>query len=99
MLTTWETHPLCGVVEVEHLRVSIERAVAVEWQAVVGKRYQVQWAGDLTGNQWVDFGSVVTGDGTLKTTFDVASSSARYYRVKELRVVGWRARSGDEFES
>ncbi len=80
----WETHPLCRVVGVELLRVSIQRAVAVEWQATAVKRYQVPWAGDLTGHQWVDFGSVVTGDGTLTTMFDVAGTSARCYRVKEL---------------
>jgi len=82
--TTIDEHPVCGVVEVSPPQITIKRAVAIEWQATAGKRYQVQWAGDLTGHQWVDFGSVVTGDGTMKTSFDVASSSARYYRVKEL---------------
>jgi hypothetical protein len=45
---------------------TIAPAVALSWFAATGVTYQVQWAGEVTRNQWVDFGDPVAGSNEQK---------------------------------
>lgn len=84
-LTTWEEHPLCGVVEVGPPSVEIVPAVAVRWTAREGVRYQVQTASEATAHMWQSFGGPVIGTGQSNLVFDVVvGNEQRFYRVIEL---------------
>lgn len=59
----------------------IKAAVKISWHSVVGKTYQVQSSYDLA--TWFDFGSQISGNGTIKTVFDAADEDAKkFYRVQ-----------------
>jgi hypothetical protein len=60
---------------------AIEAAVKIKWQSVAGKSYQVQSSYDLA--TWTNFGSPITGDGTIKSIFDAADEDdQKFYRVQ-----------------
>jgi hypothetical protein len=61
---------------------SIDPAVAVNWQSRTNKTYQPQRSYDLTN--WVNFGSTISGDGQQKGFLDSADQVPKsFYRVIE----------------
>jgi hypothetical protein len=61
---------------------NIATAVELHWQSTVGAHYQVQYSTVLNPTNWLDTGSVITGDGTEKSFFDSTRYSVqRFYRL------------------
>jgi hypothetical protein len=57
-------------------------AFRMEFPTIAGRSYQVQRADSLPVPAWVNVGSPITGDGTVKTLIDPAGGVAqRFYRV------------------
>jgi hypothetical protein len=90
ILESWgESGHFYGVVEIdphEHdpLRVEIRVAsVAVRWNSLSNKQYQVQYASTLEPTVWFDLGSPVQGTGTNNVVFDfiLDAQQQRFYRV------------------
>lgn len=58
--------------------------VTLVWSAVAGQTYQVQYADDLTLNDWSDLTNSVVATNGLMTATDsngIASSAQRFYRI------------------
>ena len=78
---TWSDVVLAGPVPQLVPDLQITQAAKLQWQSQSGKTYQVQTSYDLS--TWVNFGSAITGNGTLKTVFDSADQDAKkFYRVQ-----------------
>jgi hypothetical protein len=61
---------------------NIATAVELHWESVLGAQYQVQYSTVLDPTNWLDTGSVITGDGTEKSFFDSTRySEQRFYRL------------------
>lgn len=54
--------------------------VEVSFATVAGANYQVESSNTLTS--WLDFGSAITGDGTIKAVIDPLSPPKKFYRVE-----------------
>jgi hypothetical protein len=57
-----------------HWWTQLAAASAVTLFPVVGITYQVQWAGEVTGNQWVNFGDPVAGSNEQKVVYATAAT-------------------------
>lgn len=61
--------------------VEIVPAHKIQWLTVSGTTYQVQVSFDL--QDWINFGSPIAGDGTVKFLFDeIGSKPQKFYRVE-----------------
>ena len=57
----------------------------VRWQAVVGKKYQLNYRTNLKAGSWTNSGSVFTANSTNSQTTDAVGTNAlRFYRVQVL---------------
>jgi hypothetical protein len=56
----------------------------IRFLTLPGRSYQVQYSDDMAEESWVDLGSEITGDGTVKEIIDTypLSSGKRFYRVE-----------------
>ncbi|NQX02463.1 hypothetical protein HQ447_17530 [bacterium] len=57
-------------------------AVEISWPSLTGQDYQVQSSADL--GTWANFGSVISGNGSLKAVYDTMAAPLKFYRVGEL---------------
>lgn len=57
-------------------------AVEIRWPSLTGQDYQVQSSADL--GTWANFGSVISGNGSLKAVYDTMAAPRKFYRVGEL---------------
>lgn len=61
--------------------VTIRPAVNLQWQTVIGKKYQVQYSYDLV--TWYNQGLSISGTGSIKEAFDSTNSdSSKFYRIQ-----------------
>jgi hypothetical protein len=61
--------------------VEITEAKRLRWYADTGKRYQVQYAYDLT-SVWYNHGSVIQGNNTVKTVYDTSHEAThKFWRI------------------
>jgi hypothetical protein len=66
----------------ETVPTDIYTAVEVVWRAEAGKTYQVQSSTTVLTNEWVNIGSPVPGDDSLKSLFDsTRGQPKKFYRV------------------
>jgi len=62
-----------------------DNAFTLNWSALMGRAYQVQFKTDLTQTNWTNLGSRVTATNITMTAFDpVGSDPQRFYRVQLL---------------
>ena len=61
---------------------SITQGTSLSWSTVIGNTYQARMAPD--GGLWVDFGSVVPGDGLNYSIFREGTSKSTAYQVLEI---------------
>jgi hypothetical protein len=59
---------------------TVASAAEVSWPSANGTSYQPQRSTTLGG--WLDLGSPVTGDGTVKTVYDSPLTDKQFYRVE-----------------
>jgi uncharacterized repeat protein (TIGR03803 family) len=56
--------------------------VSLNWSAISGQRYRVQWKANLSSNTWLNLGLPVTaGSSNMVTTDAIGTNSQRFYRV------------------
>lgn len=55
--------------------------LTLSWPSELSSSYQVVYKDNLTDASWTPIGSVVTGDGTVKTASFAATGSKRFYSV------------------
>ena len=61
---------------------NIHTAVELEWPAVSGLVYQVQWNTNLATNVWHNLGGPIIGDGTTNHVFDSTKHTPqKFYRI------------------
>lgn len=54
----------------------------LDWRAMAGQRYQVQFNANLASINWINFGSIINATNDTVTATDIIDSSAqRFYRV------------------
>jgi hypothetical protein len=53
------------------------------WVAEAGRTYQVQYTAELSQPNWINLGSLITGNHTL-ISFDASTNQQRFYRVRVL---------------
>ncbi len=59
-----------------------DAGLALSWNALMGRAYQVQFKTDLTQTNWSNLGLRVTATNTTMIAFDpVGSDPQRFYRV------------------
>jgi len=57
-------------------------AINFTWGTQAGQLYQLQYTTNLTQNQWVNLGGILsTGGGSITTTDTPAGHGARFYRI------------------
>jgi hypothetical protein len=62
--------------------VTVLPGVQVSWPSTSGNLYDVQWTGNLSGNNWSNLVSSITGNGSTNTVSDTSGTSQeRFYRV------------------
>lgn len=60
----------------------VDGLVTLEWEAIPGKNYRVQYKDDLSTATWNDLGDMVVATGpTAFTTDNIANSRQRFYQV------------------
>ena len=60
----------------------IHTAVELEWPAVSGLVYQIQWNTNLATNVWHNLGDSIIGDGTTNRVFDSTQHTPqKFYRI------------------
>jgi hypothetical protein len=73
------------VVVTSAVRISIQVSsseVTLNWSAVAGRTYQVQYKNDLNAAAWTDLGGPITASGTSATATDTPGTGLqRFYRV------------------
>jgi len=60
-----------------------QRQVVLQWLAVQGKAYEIQYSSSPGGTAWNSLGTV-SGAGTIATYTDNVSGAAKYYRLRVL---------------
>ena len=61
---------------------TIAGAINLQWNAVPGRAYQVQFKSDLTANTWNNLGGAITASNSIITIADPATNGPqRFYRV------------------
>ena len=63
--------------------VADEETVTVEWNAIVGTAYQIQYKEDLSG-EWIDLGEAIIASQEVEVIILENGGSARYYRITEI---------------
>ena len=59
--------------------------LTLEWEALPGSTYRVEFKNSLSESQWVPLGSGTSATGaTLSTIIDIATNAQRFYRVVRL---------------
>jgi hypothetical protein len=59
------------------------QGLSLNWAAVAGQIYQLEYKDDLTAPAWTPLGSPVTGTGgTLTLTNDLSVSAGRFFRLR-----------------
>jgi hypothetical protein len=56
--------------------------IHIAFQSQSGFSYQVEYKDNLTDVSWTPLGSVIVGDGTIKSVNDPATGNRRFYHVK-----------------
>jgi uncharacterized repeat protein (TIGR03803 family) len=57
-------------------------SLTLSWNAVAGRRYQLQYVSDLSSTNWTNLGNPILAPNAVMTTSDViGSGSQRFYRV------------------
>lgn len=56
--------------------------INVSFQSQTGLSYQVEYKNNLTDGSWTPLGSLIVGDGTIKSLNDPTSGSHRFYRLR-----------------
>ena len=62
-----------------------DRKMAISWNSVAGKTYQVSYKSALTNSTWLPLGSPITATGTTSTYLDdplPVGVKTRFYNVK-----------------
>lgn len=92
-ITTMDTIPICGVVEITRPRLIIRRAtsgIEIGWTSETNKTYQPEYRRSLASTSaWSALGPPAAGNGLTNYVIDPTSSMPeRYYRVRELPRAG-----------
>jgi len=59
--------------------------VTLTWSTVPGITYQVQYISDLRKTNWINFGSAITGSGSVTNVSDAFTNAQRFYRLLRLQ--------------
>jgi beta-glucanase (GH16 family) len=60
----------------------VQPGVQVSWPSTSGELYDVQWTGNVSGNNWSNLVSSLAGNGTTNAVADVfGTNQSRFYRV------------------